>query len=208
MIFSDKDVKQIKNHGLTLDSVNQQVEIFNAGITPLNIVKPATTGDGVIQCSDSDCQKYAALYEEYAKTHRVVKFVPASGAATRMFKDLFDFMSTNVPNRVSKMTVANIDKFAFWDELKPYLPQNASDMNIAQCLVTDSGLNYGSYPKGLIEFHKYPDCIRTPIEEHLAEGAEYAISAERCIFSLSASSKSCLACTGSFTTRLWSRPYL
>ena len=181
MIFSDKDVKQIKNHGLTLDSVNQQVEIFNAGITPLNIVKPATTGDGVIQCSDSDCQKYAALYEEYAKTHRVVKFVPASGAATRMFKDLFDFMSTNVPNRVSKMTVANIDKFAFWDELKPYLPQNASDMNIAQCLVTDSGLNYGSYPKGLIEFHKYPDCIRTPIEEHLAEGAEYAISAENVV---------------------------
>lgn len=181
MIFSDKDVKQIKNHGLTLDSVNQQVEIFNAGITPLNIVKPATTGDGVMQCGDSDCQKYIALYEEYAKTHRVVKFVPASGAATRMFKDLFDFMSTNMPNRVSKMTVANIDKFAFWDELKPYLPQNASDMNIVQCLVTDSGLNYGSYPKGLIEFHKYPDCIRTPIEEHLAEGAEYATSVDNTV---------------------------
>ena len=181
MIFSDKDVKQIKNHGLTLDSVNQQVEIFNAGITPLNIVKPATTGDGVMQCNDSDCQKYIALYEEYVKLHRVVKFVPASGAATRMFKDLFDFISTNVPNTVSKMTVNNIEKFAFWDDLKPFLPQNASDMNIAQCLVTDSGLNYGNYPKGLIKFHKYPDYVRTPVEEHLSEGAEYVASADKTV---------------------------
>lgn len=181
MIFSDKDVKQIKNHGLTLDSVNHQVDIFNNGFPKMNIVKPATNGDGVMQVNDSDCQKYIALYDEYAKTHKIVKFVPASGAATRMFKDLFDFMSTNVPNRVSRMTVANIDKFAFWDELKLFLPQNASDMNIAQCLVTDSGLNYGTFPKGLIEFHKYPDSVRTPIEEHLSEGPEYAVSVDNTV---------------------------
>ena len=179
MIFSDKDIKQIKNHGLSPESVNRQIDMFITGFPTLNIVKPATSDDGVMQCSDSDCQKYINMYEDYEMGHRIVKFVPASGAATRMFKDLFDFISTNMPNRISRTTVENIEKFAFWDELEPYVPQNASDMNIVQCLVTNSGLNYGNYPKGLIEFHKYPDgSVRTPVEEHLSEGAQYAKSVD------------------------------
>lgn len=176
MIFSDKDVKQIKNHGLSLDEVNTQIENFNTGFPFLDIVKPAVAGDGVIKCSPLDCERYIDTYEKYALSHKIMKFVPASGAATRMFKDLFDFIATNVPNTVSRMTANNITRFAFWDDLKQYLPQNASDMNVAECLVTDSGLNYGNYPKGLIKFHKYPSHTRTPIEEHLDEGAQYAMS--------------------------------
>jgi len=176
MVFSDKDVKQIKNHGLTLDEVNIQIENFNTGFPFLDIVKPATAGDGIVQCSPIDCERYIDTYEKYALSHKIMKFVPASGAATRMFKDLFDFISTNRPNTVSRMTANNITSFAFWDDLKQYLPQNASDMNIAECLVTESGLNYGNQPKGLIKFHKYPEYTRTPVEEHLDEGAQYAMS--------------------------------
>ena len=176
MIFSDKDIKQIKNHGLNLDEVNTQIENFNTGFPVLDIVKPAVAGDGVIQCTPLDCERYIDTYERYALSHKIMKFVPASGAATRMFKDLFDFIATNMPNTVSRMTANNITRFAFWDDLKSYLPQNASDMNIAECLVTDSGLNYGNQPKGLIKFHKYPQYTRTPVEEHLDEGAQYAMS--------------------------------
>ncbi len=176
MIFSDKDIKQIKNHGLSLDEVNAQIENFNTGFPVLDIVKPAVAGDGVIRCTPLDCERYIDTYEKYALSHKIVKFVPASGAATRMFKDLFDFIATNMPNTVSRMTANNITKFAFWDDLKQYLPQNASDMNIAECIVTASGLNYGNYPKGLIKFHKYPEYTRTPVEEHLDEGAQYAMS--------------------------------
>ena len=176
MLFSDKDVKQIKSHGLTLDEINTQIEFFNTGFPFPDIVKPATAGDGVVQCSPLDCERYIDTYEKYALSHKIMKFVPASGAATRMFKDLFDFIATNVPNTVSRMTANNITRFAFWDDLKQYLPQNASDMNIAQCLVTDSGLNYGNWPKGLIKFHKYREYTRTPVEEHLDEGAQYAMS--------------------------------
>ena len=176
MIFSDKDVAQIKSHGLDIDIVNKQLEQFHMGFPFVDIVGPAVCQNGVIKCDDTDCQKYINIYDEYMKTHKIVKFVPASGAATRMFKDLFEFISSHVTNKTSKMVVENIKDFAFWDDLKQYLPQNATDLNIIDSILTDSGLNYGIQPKALIAFHKYDEYAKTPVEEHLDEGAEYAKS--------------------------------
>ena len=178
MSFSLKDISQIKHHGLTVDTVNKQIEKFKTGFPFVDIVKPASSADGVKHLSDSDCQKYIDIYNEYQQSHKIVKFVPASGAATRMFKDLFDFLSSNVPNNTSRTTTMNIQQFAFWDDLKQYLPRNATDMNIVDCLVTDSGLNYGNMPKALIAFHKYPEYAKTPVEEHLSEGFQYAKSSD------------------------------
>ena len=90
MMFSDTDIQQIKSHGLTLETINKQIDNFKSGFPYANIVKPATTEDGVIVCSDDMAEKYINIYDEFAKNHKIVKFVPASGAATRMFKDLFD----------------------------------------------------------------------------------------------------------------------
>ncbi len=176
MTFSDKDIKQIKSHGLSLDIVNKQIEKFKTGFPFLNIVKPASSADGVKQISPEYFQKYIDIYDKYQQTHDIVKFVPASGAATRMFKDLFDFLRSNRPNKISLETTMNITRFAFWDDLKVYLPRNATDMNIADCLVTESGLNYGNMPKALITFHRYTNHTRTPIEEHIDEAFQYAKS--------------------------------
>lgn len=176
MVFSLRDISQIKKHGLTVDAVNAQVEKFKTGFPFIDIVRAASRGDGVRQMSKFECQTYIDLYHEYQKSHKIVKFVPASGAATRMFKDLFDFLSSNVPNKTSLATTMNIKQFAFWNDLKQYLPRNATDMNIVECLVTKSGLNYGNMPKALIAFHKYSEKSRTPVEEHLAEGFQYAQS--------------------------------
>ena len=176
MNFSDQDLNQIKNHGLTLESINEQIENFKSGFPFVNIIRPAAVNDGIYEYSDSEITKYITEYENYAKTHRIMKFVPASGAATRMFKDLFDFLTTKQHNKTSTETINNINKFAFWDELRHFLPQNASDTDIIKCILTDSGLNYGNQPKGLIIFHKYPNCSKTPVEEHLTEAAQYASS--------------------------------
>jgi len=178
MTFSDQDIKQIKSHGLSLDVVNRQIEKFETGFPFVSIVKPASAADGVKQITSDFFQKYTDIYEKYQQSHNIVKFVPASGAATRMFKELFDFMRSNRPNKTSLETTMNITKFAFWDDLKPYLPRNATDMNIVDCLVTESGLNYGNMPKALIKFHRYPDHTRTPIEEHIDEAFQYAKSGD------------------------------
>lgn len=175
-MFSSHDIQQIKEHGLDLDVVNHQLELFAKGFPYTDIIKPASDDDGILVLSDADCQKYIDIYEEYSKTHKIMKFVPASGAATRMFKDLFDFFNSHIPNKTSMTTVANITKFAFWDDLKQYVPNNASDFNLVECLISDAGLNYGNLPKGLIAFHKYADGAKTPVEEHLSEGALYAKS--------------------------------
>ena len=130
MNFSQQDIEQIKNHGLDLDEVNNQIEKFKSGFPYVNIVKPATTNDGVIECDETNCEKYIKKYDEYAKSHNILKFVPASGAATRMFKALFDFISSKTPNKTSQQTISNIEKFAFYDELKTYIDKNSSDIDI------------------------------------------------------------------------------
>ena len=178
MNFSAQDINQIQSHGLTLDAVNKQIEQVKNGFPFVDIVRPASNGDGVRQISKIDCQKYTDIYNEYRKSHKIVKFVPASGAATRMFKDLFDFLLSKTPNNVSRLTTANIQRFAFWDNLKLFLPNGATDTNIVDCVLNVSGLNYGNMPKALIAFHKYPDGSKTPIEEHLCEGFQYANSGD------------------------------
>lgn len=176
MTFSDNDLQQIKSHGLSIDDINQQLQDFKTGFPFSDIVKPAVVNDGIIVVVDDKYDEMANAYDNYAKTHKIVKFVPASGAATRMFKDLFDFMKTNNLNDTVKTTIENIEKFAFWDELKKYLPEHFTSTDIVKNLLTESGLNYGNTPKGLILFHKYFGDAKTPVAEHLTEGAQYASS--------------------------------
>ena len=130
MNFSQQDINQIEQHGLNIKDINKQIENFKSGFPFVNIIRPAAVNDGIYEYSDSEITKYITEYENYAKTHRIMKFVPASGAATRMFKDLFDFLTTKQHNKTSTETINNINKFAFWDELRHFLPQNASDTDI------------------------------------------------------------------------------
>jgi len=176
MNFSDNDLQQIKSHGLTVDEINQQLNNFKTGFPFSDIVKPAVANDGIMIVDDDKYNDMAREYDDYAKTHKIVKFVPASGAATRMFKDLFEFLNTGVMNNATETFVKNIEKFAFWDELKKYLPNDFNANDIVKNTLTDSGLNYGNTPKGLILFHKYNDDAKTPVAEHLIEGTQYATS--------------------------------
>ena len=102
-----------------------------------------------------------------------MKFVPASGAATRMFKELFEFVNDGKRGKGIDTLLENIGKFAFWPELKALLPAGADDRTIVSAIVNE-GLGYGRKPKGLVTFHAYPEGARKAVEEHLVEGAVYA----------------------------------
>ena len=115
----------------------------------------------------------AARYEAAAGRLGIVKFVPASGAATRMFKELFEFVNDGKRGKGIDTLLENIGKFAFWPELRAVLPAGADDRAIVNAIVGD-GLNYGRKPKGLVTFHAYPEGARKAVEEHLVEGAAYA----------------------------------
>ena len=176
-MFSREDLQQIESHGLTQAQVEQQIENFRQGFPYLKIVRAASAGDGVQVLSDEEVAQAVERYEKLSQELRVVKFVPASGAATRMFKELFEFINDDKRTAGIDQLLDNIEKFAFWPELAEYVMPDSPDEEIVEEIVV-GGLGYGSKPKGLVTFHAYEDGARKAVEEHLVEGAMYARSGD------------------------------
>ncbi|MFI3268923.1 MAG: DUF4301 family protein [Rikenellaceae bacterium] len=172
-MFSNQDLEQISAHGLTVQGVEKQIDSFKSGFPFLNISRAARIGDGIVKMSEEAMAQAAEDYSERAKALKVVKFVPASGAATRMFKELFEFVNDDKRGKGIDTLINNIEKFAFWSELKALLPEGANDKQIVSAIVKE-GLEYGSKPKALVSFHGYETGARKAVEEHLVEGALYA----------------------------------
>ncbi|QGY46024.1 DUF4301 family protein [Maribellus comscasis] len=187
-MFSEKDKLQIQNRGSNIEIVNQQIEKFKKGFPFLHVEEAASVGKGIIQLDQEKLQKNIKRYEaKVISGIKPLKFVPASGAASRMFKALFEALeeceTSKTPeevlkeNKAVKQFVDEIEKFAFYQELKNKISENSEEescKNQVGYLLSEKGLNYGSLPKGLLKFHKYKNIDRTPFEEHLAEGAKYA----------------------------------
>lgn len=177
-MFSDKDLQQIESRGADLPTINQQIENFKTGFPFMNVIKAATIGDGMIKLEEGDVEKYKQIFDNQADSLDLLKFVPASGAATRMFKSLFSAKDEGKFDKSVTEFLERLKGFAFYDSLiKAIGSENADAQTILDYLLTDKGLDYGSLPKGLLEFHAYGDTSRTPAEEHLVEGAKYANSA-------------------------------
>nr|MDQ3395397.1 DUF4301 family protein [Bacteroidota bacterium] len=191
-MFSPSEIEEIKSRGSNPDQVLSQIENFKKGFPFLKLNKAATIGDGILRIKENDADSLINLFEEGIKRNKVVKFVPASGAASRMFKDLYSFYQKYAeetpPADVSKYkSVAEFfDKlkdFAFYEDLKHVLDKNGIDIYsairekkfalILEYFLTEKGLGYGELPKGLLKFHKYEDGERTPVQEHLVEGTAY-----------------------------------
>ncbi|MFI3327648.1 MAG: DUF4301 family protein [Rikenellaceae bacterium] len=171
-MFSKVDLEQIAAHGLSVEQVERQIASFKSGFPSLNIARAAKVGDGIVAMSDEEVASGSESYKAKAKELKVVKFVPASGAATRMFKELFEFVNEGKRGAGIDTLLQNREKFAFWKELKALLPADATDEQIVSAIVKD-GLEYGSKPKALVSFHNYEDGARKAVEEHLVEGALY-----------------------------------
>ncbi len=172
------DQKQIASWGLTEAQVKKQIQNFIDGFPFLSVVRPATPDDGVLILADDKVKQYVSLYENKIKALEIVKFVPASGAASRMFKDLFEFLE-NEEGEISKSVeqfLINIKDFAFYEALKNHLTENGKSLSDAKEVIDGllNGLDYGQLPKGALQFHAYEQTSRTPLEEHFVEGALYA----------------------------------
>lgn len=174
-MFTEKEIRQIEARGLTVEAVERQIENFRRGFPFLKIVRAASPADGVLTVDERRAAEAVARYEKAAAGLEIVKFVPASGAATRMFKELFAFVNEGKRGAGIDRLLEHIEEFAFWPELKAVLPAGADDKQIVAAIVGE-GLGYGSKPKGLVTFHAYPEGARKAVEEHLAEGAAYAAS--------------------------------
>jgi len=190
-MLSQQDLKQLAQKGITEAQIERQLGEFKTGFPFLKLEGAAAIGKGIVAPADAARKAYVEAWQQYkAAGKKVVKFVPASGAASRMFKDMFAFVDADydVPTTdFEKKYFDNIEKFAFYSELDAVCQKNEGKgikelmaagnyKAVAANMLKAEGLNYGQLPKGLLLFHNYPEGPRTPMEEHLVEGALYAAS--------------------------------
>ena len=187
------DLEQLAQLGIDAARVQEQLDHFKQGFPKVRLASAATPKNGGIRVlEDSDIARYEKLYRKQAKQLKVVKFVPASGAATRMFKELYEFSSTyfGVAGNFGKEFPAvkefleRIRTFAFYPDLKACMAKSDLDIEdymqrgdystVINFLLKEQYLGYGALPKALLKFHRYGAVQRTAMEEHLVEGAMYA----------------------------------
>ncbi|SEA22120.1 protein of unknown function [Segatella bryantii] len=191
--MNQQDLDQIKARGISEAKLEKQLNQFKTGFPFLKLEGAAAINKGIIAPADAEQKAYISTWEDYKNEgHKILKFVPASGAASRMFKNLFEFLSAeyNVPTTdFEKNFFNNIKKFAFYKALDAQCVKNENGKHIEELisegnfkniianLLEAKGLNYGQLPKGLLQFHEYDENeVRTPMEEHLVEAALYANS--------------------------------
>ena len=190
-MLSERDLMQIADKGISEKQIENQLNEFKTGFPFLRLEAAASVERGIVATTAESRDKYEKCWEQFkAAGNKVVKFVPASGAASRMFKDMFAFVDAEYDKPTTdfeKKYFDNIEKFAFYDELNeaclknegkdiPTLLADGNFKAVASQMLRPEGLNYGQLPKGLLLFHKYAEGPRTPMEEHLVEAALYAAS--------------------------------
>jgi hypothetical protein len=188
-MFSEKEIEQIEQRGSEVKEVEKQIENFVNGFPYLAANRAASVGDGILKFGEEEVEHYQNLYKEKSIAKKIIKFVPASGAASRMFKELFAFLEDRDfdGNKATQAFISGLQNFAFYKQLVSGLASKGVDIQdalenknyavIVNELLATEGLDYGSLPKGLLKFHKYEGKVRTPVEEHFSEGASYAVSA-------------------------------
>jgi len=192
-MITPQDKELLNKKGISEIQITDQLECFKKGFPYLNLKAAASVENGILAIDAKEQEAYLTAWTNYTNGNKtIVKFVPASGAASRMFKDLFEFLGAEYDKPVTKFEkefFQYISHFAFYEELnnsclkneKAYIPALIADGKykvIVSNLLDKVGLNYGSLPKGLLKFHTYDAAVRTPLEEHLVEGALYASGKE------------------------------
>lgn len=188
-MFTKEDLALLQKKNISQQQVDAQLNYFKSGFPFLKILSAASVENGILRISDIEQGEYLSAWQDFLKTDKkVTKFVPASGAASRMFKDLFAFIDAGYDTpetKFEKTFFDDIKKFAFYEALdeacKKSFGKTVSELiqtgeykSIIKVLLSPNGLNYGNLPKGLLLFHRYEEGNRTPVGEHMTEGTLYA----------------------------------
>lgn len=183
--WSENDRQAMAAAGLTIEEVERQLGIFRRGVSPSRLLKPCTLGDGIVAIAAEERPLLMDVCEEARRDGRLMKFVPASGAASRMFRDWHAALAAGefADRAEEKSFRCSLASYAFYPDLAEIfagsgrslaqMVENHRYAEILGCILTEKGLNYGNLPKAVIKFHHYPDCARSAIEEHLVEAALY-----------------------------------
>jgi hypothetical protein len=200
--FTEKDLKYIQERGNSLEKIEQQLFYFKNGIPKINLVKPATINDGVLALNTSEVEKYCALFDANKINYTIEKFVPASGAATRMFKFLneflneFDIDNDTINSYINKngnkdlsLFIYGLKNFPFYIELKERtlklypdyysFTTDKKQFSLIKTLLSKNGLNFTEKPKGILPFHIDKGAILTPIDRNILEANFYKKDAQK-----------------------------
>ena len=191
-MLTKEDLKLLQTKGIDQKLIEIQISRFKNGFPYIKLAKPAKIKDGIHAFDPREVKRLADYYNSSYKGYEVLKFVPASGAASRMFKNLFEYSGLQTEEERQKVFASDKSFQAFFEKLTDFAfyPDLASALSasglpaeqylakkdyssIIDYLLTEKGLNYANLPKGLLVFHRYEDGTRMAIEEHLAEGANY-----------------------------------
>lgn len=201
-MLTTNDLEQIKAKGISPEKIDVQIENFKTGFPFARLDAAATKDHGIRVFDEDEVTKMEHFYHQQKPNYKLLKFVPASGAASRMFKHLFEFMETykGTDEDIEKFMAdrsfnsvwyffEHLKKFAFYEDLKAALSKDDLDTDkliaekkynvVVEYLLTEKGLGYAALPKGLLKFHRYDDFARMSLGEHLVEGAHYAMDANR-----------------------------
>jgi hypothetical protein len=187
------DREQLSARAISHDEIERQLELFRRPRQFVHLVRPCTVGDGIRRIREDEADEFLALHRDAAAQDRFSKFVPASGAATRMFRDLLVYQKGprrdadwttvveqarhgDAPARTLVTFMEELQRFAFWDELHAAAgpTRDGEFLPVLDALLDPQGLGYEMLPKGLLKFHSYPERARTPFEEQLVEACDYA----------------------------------
>ena len=197
--FSEADFEQIKSHGISLAKIAEELAIFESGIPKIALAKPALIDDGILKYTVTEFQQFSNLFDTRKGDLKLKKFVPASGAASRMFKFLNEFLNefdhenetinayiNRKKDKNLPIFLAGIEKFPFYEEIKAKLKllhddyytmeSHEKSYHFIKTMLSPQHFDFANKPKGALAFHKYEDHIATPVEEHLNECAFYAAS--------------------------------
>lgn len=193
-MINEQDKKQIEDRGSNIEAVLEQLQRFEKGFPYLKLANAAGIGSGILHLSPEQETEALKHWDEFLQQGgQVVKFVPASGAASRMFKSLFSFVDSEEispkPGSDVEEVIKRIHDFAFYPSLNIAVLEKYGEnidtllsqgrfKEVIAAIIKEEGLNYGNLPKGLLDFHSYEDGARTPVEEQLVEGAQSAKGAD------------------------------
>lgn len=193
-MFTNEDIKQLQSKGISQEAVHEQLNYFKEGFPFTNVIRAASIGNGILQLGEDSLDYYTTFYDRLSNDKVVCKFVPASGAASRMFKAIFAYVDSEddiEQHPKAKQIIEHLDQLAFKDDLADALQkvgQSIDDLlekkeykTILAALLKTPGLDYGNLPKGLLQFHDYGGSTRTPAEEHLVEGAHYCKGGDKVV---------------------------
>ncbi len=184
--WSAKDREGIAKEGLTIEEADRQLALFRRGVSPVRLNRPCRARDGIDLLSPSEEEESLAVYDAALRTGRFMKFVPASGAASRMFKEWYRTLQNGgfAVQAEEESFLQDLRRYAFWPDLQASVAAEGRRLDdlieeraageLLKYILTEEGLNYGRLPKALLKFHACSEGCRTALEEHLVEAALYA----------------------------------